>query len=215
MRNHTLKRLGVLPALFTLLLIVLVGCATASDDVLVTEETDAAVEVPPEVLRAQQAALDFLREAAYASAPPAGVPWDVTLGGDNLPAGFVIYFFTSSDSVMTVSYPDRAQAETLYHVSVGVTSSKLCWQANVDEAGHILETGAASETSLGSDNPAALYCEAQGYEYAVHEEPSGGHCGVCIFSDGSICNGWAYLRGQCQPGDRPADPPAETGDNSN
>jgi putative hemolysin len=50
-------------------------------------------------------------------------------------------------------------------------------------------------------NPAATYCEEQGYEYEIRTEADGSQSGVCIFTDGSQCDGWAYYRGECSPGD--------------
>ena len=46
-------------------------------------------------------------------------------------------------------------------------------------------------------NPAAVKCEEDGYIYEIREDESGGQYGVCIFDDGSECNGWAYFRGEC------------------
>lgn len=46
-------------------------------------------------------------------------------------------------------------------------------------------------------NPAAVKCEEDGYIYEIREHENGGQYGVCIFDDGSECNGWAYFRGEC------------------
>ena len=46
-------------------------------------------------------------------------------------------------------------------------------------------------------NPAAVKCEEDGYIYEIREDNSGGQYGVCIFDNGSECNGWAYFRGEC------------------
>lgn len=37
-------------------------------------------------------------------------------------------------------------------------------------------------------NPAAVYCESLGYDYEN---------GMCIFPDGSECEGWGFYRGRC------------------
>ena len=39
-------------------------------------------------------------------------------------------------------------------------------------------------------NPAAVYCKDLGYKYEIKD-------GVCIFPDGSECDGWAFYRGEC------------------
>lgn len=59
---------------------------------------------------------------------------------------------------------------------------------------------------LALPNPASVYCEAQGGRLEIRTDASGGQAGVCIFQDGSECDEWAYLRGECQPGssDSPA-----------
>lgn len=53
------------------------------------------------------------------------------------------------------------------------------------------------EVSLA--NPAAVYCEKQGYRVEVRTDVEGNQYGVCIFSDGSECDEWAYFRGECSP----------------
>jgi hypothetical protein len=41
-------------------------------------------------------------------------------------------------------------------------------------------------------NPSATYCIDNGYEYETRTSPDGGQYGVCIFPNGSECNGWDY-----------------------
>jgi len=51
-------------------------------------------------------------------------------------------------------------------------------------------------------NPASVYCEENVGTLEVRtDEATGGQMGVCVFSDGSECDEWAYLRGECKPGD--------------
>jgi len=190
----------------SLLLLILVGCSAPPAAGGPPEESLPAseTEVPAPVLKAQEAVLGFLQEGAYGISPPPGVTWTVDTGASDLPEGFVYYFFASGSSIMSITYPEAAGPDTLYHVSIGDTATGLCWQANVDSTGSIVETGTVSELSLGDANPAALFCESQGYRYEIHDQPAGGQCGVCVFPDESTCISWAYLRGQCGPGDRPA-----------
>lgn len=56
------------------------------------------------------------------------------------------------------------------------------------------------EKKPGIPNPASAYCEEQGYRLELREGEDG-TVGVCIFSDGSECEEWAYFRGECAPGD--------------
>jgi hypothetical protein len=49
-------------------------------------------------------------------------------------------------------------------------------------------------------NPASVFCEEQGGRLEIREDASGGQVGICIFTDGSECEEWAYFRGECAPG---------------
>lgn len=48
-------------------------------------------------------------------------------------------------------------------------------------------------------NPAAAYCQEQGYRYEIRTAADGGQQGFCIFPDGSECDEWAFYRGECKP----------------
>ena len=50
-------------------------------------------------------------------------------------------------------------------------------------------------------NPASVYCEKNGGRLDLRQDASGGVAGVCVFPDGSECDEWAYLRGECKPAD--------------
>ncbi len=50
-------------------------------------------------------------------------------------------------------------------------------------------------------NPASVHCEQNGGKLELRQDPTGGVAGICVFSDGSECDEWAYFRGQCKPGD--------------
>lgn len=58
------------------------------------------------------------------------------------------------------------------------------------------ETSAYADVAGGMANPAAVYCVEMGYEYKIIDGPSGQR-GVCMFPDGSECEGWAFLEGKC------------------
>ncbi|WP_305405198.1 DUF333 domain-containing protein [Photobacterium leiognathi] len=53
-------------------------------------------------------------------------------------------------------------------------------------------------------NPAATYCVEHGGNYQITTNKDGSQAGVCHFKNGSQCDGWEYLRGQCK---RTADKP--------
>lgn len=48
-------------------------------------------------------------------------------------------------------------------------------------------------------NPASVFCEENGGKLELRQDASGGMTGICVFTDGSECEEWAYFRGECQP----------------
>ena len=48
-------------------------------------------------------------------------------------------------------------------------------------------------------NPASTHCESNGGTLEIQSDKNG-EFGVCIFTDGSRCEEWAFLRKQCEPG---------------
>jgi len=52
----------------------------------------------------------------------------------------------------------------------------------------------------GLPNPASVYCEEQGGTLDIRTADDGGQYGVCVFSDGSECDEWAFYRGECAAG---------------
>ena len=46
-------------------------------------------------------------------------------------------------------------------------------------------------------NPASVYCEQQGNQLEIRTAADGSQSGICVFPDGSICDEWAYFRGEC------------------
>jgi hypothetical protein len=49
-------------------------------------------------------------------------------------------------------------------------------------------------------NPASVHCEQNGGKLELRQDASGGVVGICVFSDQSECEEWAYLRNDCKPG---------------
>ncbi len=60
--------------------------------------------------------------------------------------------------------------------------------------------------SAGMANPASVYCEEQGGKVVIRTAADGSQSGACVFPDGSECEEWAYFRGECKPGETPAQP---------
>jgi putative hemolysin len=59
-------------------------------------------------------------------------------------------------------------------------------------------------------NPATVYCKQNGYELEIRTAADGSQSGVCIFTDGSRCDEWAYYRGECGPAVENSQKPATT-----
>lgn len=51
----------------------------------------------------------------------------------------------------------------------------------------------------GMSNPASVYCVQNGNKLEIRTADDGSQNGICIFSDGSTCDEWAYYRGECGP----------------
>jgi putative hemolysin len=61
-------------------------------------------------------------------------------------------------------------------------------------------TQEATQEGAGIANPASVFCAQNGGKLEIRDE-AGGQVGYCIFGDGSECEEWAYLRGECAPGE--------------
>jgi putative hemolysin len=59
-------------------------------------------------------------------------------------------------------------------------------------------------------NPASVYCEQNGNQLEIPTATDGSQSGVCVFPDGSICDEWAYFRGECGPAAQKSPTPAMT-----
>jgi putative hemolysin len=53
---------------------------------------------------------------------------------------------------------------------------------------------------IGMANPASVKCIEDGGELKI-VNAIGGENGLCLFPDGSVCDEWAYFRGECIKGD--------------
>jgi putative hemolysin len=49
-------------------------------------------------------------------------------------------------------------------------------------------------------NPASAYCEEHGGTLEIVTAEDGSQSGLCHFPDGSVCEEWAYFRGECALG---------------
>ncbi len=59
------------------------------------------------------------------------------------------------------------------------------------------QTKPSSNGTTGIANPASVYCQKQGGKLEIRKDINGGQYGVCIFTDESECEEWAFFRGEC------------------
>jgi len=59
-------------------------------------------------------------------------------------------------------------------------------------------------------NPASVYCEQNGNKLEIQTASNGSQSGICVFPDGSICDEWAYFRGECGPAAQTSPTPTKT-----
>lgn len=50
-------------------------------------------------------------------------------------------------------------------------------------------------------NPASVYCIDHGGIDEIAHDIDGNEYGLCTFSDNTVCDEWAYYRGECKKGD--------------
>jgi putative hemolysin len=60
---------------------------------------------------------------------------------------------------------------------------------------------AAPTPAAGMPNPASVHCEQNSGKLELIQDASGNVAGNCVFPDGSVCDEWAFFRGECRPGD--------------
>jgi putative hemolysin len=63
-----------------------------------------------------------------------------------------------------------------------------------------VQSPAPATPSSNLANPASVNCEQKGNRLEIRTAADGSQVGICIFPDGSQCEEWAFLRGECGPG---------------
>jgi len=62
-----------------------------------------------------------------------------------------------------------------------------------------LETTGTDIPQASMPNPASVYCMQNENQLEIRTTADGSQYGVCVFTDGSTCDEWAYFRGECGP----------------
>jgi putative hemolysin len=60
---------------------------------------------------------------------------------------------------------------------------------------------ANTNVNVGIANPASVKCVTDGGQSEIYQSADGSQSGLCIFQNQSICDEWAYFRGECKMGD--------------
>ncbi len=60
-----------------------------------------------------------------------------------------------------------------------------------------LETTGTDMHQANMPNPASVFCEQKGNKLEIQTASDGSQSGICVFPDGTICDEWAYFRGEC------------------
>jgi putative hemolysin len=76
---------------------------------------------------------------------------------------------------------------------------------SIKENGEIIfeECKVVDETENNNQiaNPASVHCQEQEGELEIRTMIDGSQKGFCLFEDGSECEEWAFLKGECKEGD--------------
>jgi putative hemolysin len=94
------------------------------------------------------------------------------------------------------------------YVLIGLVMVALNGCSAQQSSSTVERVGGGREEIVGMANPASTYCVDQGNTLEIRTDSEGGQVGICIFPDGSECEEWAYMRGECGPGEAAA---SETG----
>lgn len=84
--------------------------------------------------------------------------------------------------------PYRLNEETFNSI---VSSFSIKNETSVDKS------ATENTTTNQIANPASVNCIEKGGEHSIVDKPEG-QIGMCALSDGTVCEEWAYFRGECQ-----------------
>jgi putative hemolysin/predicted secreted protein len=87
------------------------------------------------------------------------------------------------------------------------------WYELAPATGTTPATGTAPAGGIA--NPASVNCVQQGGKVDIRKDATGGEVGYCVFPDKSECEEWAFMRGECKPGAKPAGPTTQVSKTDN
>lgn len=65
----------------------------------------------------------------------------------------------------------------------------------------LIKRNKIEQNNVGIANPASVFCEQNGGKLEIITAEDGGQSGMCKFSDGSECEEWKFMRGECKVSD--------------
>ena len=183
------SKLSTLEVVLILTGLILTGCGTTT-----AQPTELPV-APPEPQAARDAALAYVSERFGEQAPAPGMIWtEERITPEGL-VGSETLQYTAEDWMVTISYPVVAPEAVVYQVVVANQTTGFQWEGEVDAALQVTEQQVTEAGAIA--NPASKHCVDLGYELEIRTDESGNQYGVCVFPDGSECEEWAFLRGEC------------------
>jgi putative hemolysin len=95
-----------------------------------------------------------------------------------------------------LSFDIGAKKETISLLSGALAGFDVT--VNLSQTWNKAPASTTTTNSTGIANPASVYCVNHGGKLDI-QTTSSGQTGICTFPDGSKCEEWSYLRGQCSP----------------
>jgi putative hemolysin len=106
-------------------------------------------------------------------------------------------------AITSLTVDGRTKRINHYHGDDSAPQALTMLENLVDETANtaqwIGEPTFGGDADVGLANPASEYCLQQGGRSEIRSDPEGNQYGVCIFEDGSECEEWAFMRGECVP----------------
>jgi putative hemolysin len=95
---------------------------------------------------------------------------------------------------------------TVVILIMAITAGDFVWlaqknQPEVSQSQVQVLTKKQNASTFGMANPASVFCEQNAGKLEIRTAEDGRQTGYCKFSDGSECEEWAYMRGECKAGD--------------
>jgi len=126
---------------------------TVDDSGQVTEQLTA-----DDIQTARDAAIAYLSKQYAEQVPEARLTWAERHIAPEVLVGSGIYFYTTEDWIVTISYPVVPQATVVYHVAVVNQTTGFGWGGWVDETGRVTE---ATDSVLAARDAALAYIRTQ------------------------------------------------------